>query len=79
MATLRGISGGQARRAFERIGWKLRNTTKAKGSHIWIMKKEGNPNLLSIQNKNDIGPGLLKKWIRAAGVTNDEFLQLLDQ
>lgn len=81
MAGLRDVSGSDAKRAFEQAGWVERKRTarKAKGSHLWILKKDGNPNHLSITNKSPLGIGLLLKLIRAAGMTREEFEALLDK
>lgn len=69
------ISGAEAVAAFERAGWAL---DRISGSHH-ILKRAGNPNRLSIpvhKGKN-VGKGLLKAQIDAAGLTVAEFIELL--
>ena len=60
-------------KAFERAGWTIRNQS---GSHV-ILKKEGNPNLISIpvHKGKPIKKGLLMAQIKAAGITIEEFLR----
>ena len=60
-------------RAFKREGWVI---DRIHGSH-YIMKKEGCCTLLSIpvHRKKPIKQGLLQKLVRAAGLTQDEFLK----
>jgi predicted RNA binding protein YcfA (HicA-like mRNA interferase family) len=69
------ITGEDAVRAFTRFGFVHIRTS---GSH-YILKKQGNPNLLSIpvHKGRTVGTGLLKSQIEAAGLTVDEFNALL--
>ncbi len=69
------ISGKKAVRAFERAGFVV---VRVKGSHH-IMKKEGNPNRLSIpvHAGETVGKGLLESQIELAGLTIDEFKELI--
>jgi len=69
------IRGREAVRAFERVGFIH---TRTKGSHF-ILKKDGHPHVLSVpvhQGKT-IKPPLLDALIDAAGLTMDEFIELL--
>lgn len=61
-------------KAFERAGWTVRNQT---GSHV-VLKKEGNPNLLTIpvHKGKPIKKGLLLAQLKKAGLTAKEFLDL---
>ena len=79
MAELRNVSGTQAKRAFEKDDWVVRKTgNKPKGSHLWVMKKPGHWNHLSIPNKPALRIGTLMKLIKAAGLTPEEFAALLE-
>jgi predicted RNA binding protein YcfA (HicA-like mRNA interferase family) len=75
MSKLPKINGNAALKAFERAGFQLVRTT---GSHH-ILKREGHQFLLSlpIHGSKDVGSGLLRKLIRAAGLTVEEFCDLL--
>lgn len=62
-------SGKDAVTAFGRLGFKeLRQT----GSHA-ILKKEGHPLLLSVPLHKELHAGTLRRLIRDAGVTVEEF------
>jgi len=41
------------------------------------MRKEGSRVTLSIQQHKELKPGLLRKYIRDAGLTVEEFIELL--
>jgi predicted RNA binding protein YcfA (HicA-like mRNA interferase family) len=63
------VSGRDARRAFERLEWVFRRQT---GSHM-ILTKAGSIVSLSIPDHRELAPGTLRKLIRAAGITVEEF------
>jgi predicted RNA binding protein YcfA (HicA-like mRNA interferase family) len=63
------VSGRDAGRAFERLGWVFRRQT---GSHM-ILTKVGSIASLSIPDHRELAPGTLRKLIRAAGITLEEF------
>ncbi len=54
----------------ERQGWRhVRN----RGDHM-VYEKPDVPNNLSIPNKRELGPGMVKALIRTMGMSVDEFL-----
>jgi predicted RNA binding protein YcfA (HicA-like mRNA interferase family) len=69
------ISGQDAIRAFEKSGFTRART---RGSHV-ILKKDGHEFLLSIpvHKGKTVGVGLLKSQIDSAGLTLEEFIELL--
>lgn len=69
------ISGKQAVKAFKKAGFEI---ARKSGSHV-IMKKDGHPQRLSIpvHGSKIIGEGLLKSQILAAGLTVEQFRELL--
>ncbi len=69
------ISGRDAIRAFSKSGFR---EVRTNGSHH-ILKKVGHAYLLSVpvHKGKTIGAGLLKSQIDAAGLTVEEFIQLL--
>jgi predicted RNA binding protein YcfA (HicA-like mRNA interferase family) len=75
MSDIPRITGAEAVRAFERADFVV---VRTKGSHQ-IMKKAGHKNRLSIpvHSGKNIGLGLLKSQIDAAGLTVEEFKALL--
>ena len=74
MSRLPLISGKQALKAFERSGWEhVRN----KGDHM-IMTKAGVPFNLSLPDHRGLDRGTLRGLIRDAGITVDEFVNLVE-
>lgn len=73
MARLPSISWRDAVRAFEKVGWQHDRT---RSSH-YIMVKPGEPGLLSVPMHDPIKRGTLRKLIRDAGLTVDQFVNLL--
>ena len=69
------ITGEEAVRAFERAGFTCVRIT---GSHH-VMKKPGCRNLLSIpvHSGKNVGKGLLRSQIDAAGLTVAQFIALI--
>jgi len=63
------VSGRDACRAFEGLGWVFRRQT---GSHM-ILTKAGSVASLSIPDHRELAPGTLRKLIRAAGITVEQF------
>jgi predicted RNA binding protein YcfA (HicA-like mRNA interferase family) len=73
MGKLSNISGRDAVKAFERLGWQKRGQV---GSHV-VMTKEGVNVNLSVPQHKELALGTLRKLIGYAGITVDEFLKLL--
>lgn len=72
MAKLPLISGREAARAFERVGFTFDHQT---GSHMIYYHPDGRH--LSIPDHRELDRGTLRSLIRAAGLTVEEFLRLL--
>ena len=66
---LKLCSGAEAVQKFQHAGWSV---ARQKGSHV-MMTKPGYQYTLSIPQHDELGPGLLRKLIRQAGLTVDEF------
>ena len=73
MAKLPVVSGPDAVKAFGRAGWRI---DRQKGSHV-VMLKGGHIASLSIPQHKELAPGTLRALIRAAGITVDQFAELL--
>lgn len=73
MGTLGNISGKQAAKAFAKAGWLA---TGQVGSHLVMTKPDQRANL-SIPQHKELSVGTLRALIRAAGLTVNEFLNLL--
>ena len=60
-------------KAFERAGWQVRGQV---GSHVLMTKANQRANL-SISQHKELSVGTLRKLIRIAGLTVEEFLEFL--
>jgi predicted RNA binding protein YcfA (HicA-like mRNA interferase family) len=69
---LAGISGRKAVRTFERAGFVA---AKPEGSHV-ALRKPGFP-VLVIPLHREVSPFLLRAQIKRAGLTEEQFRQLL--
>jgi len=74
MGRLNGISGKEAVIAFQKAGWIIMGQV---GSHLVMTKPAMSANL-SIPQYHELSVGTLRALIRNAGLTVDEFLQLLN-
>ncbi|MCG6553966.1 MAG: type II toxin-antitoxin system HicA family toxin [Candidatus Magnetominusculus sp. LBB02] len=72
MHRLRLCSGVEAVSKFKRMGWI---EARQKGSHV-MMTKEGYEYTLSIPLHSELGPGILKKLIKQANISVEEFNNL---
>jgi predicted RNA binding protein YcfA (HicA-like mRNA interferase family) len=68
------VSGMQARRAFERAGWIYVRTARSR--HM-VLRKQGMPAALSIPDHKTLDRGLLRSLIRDAGLSVEQFTELL--
>ena len=73
MGRLANISGKEAVKAFQRAGWIAVGQV---GSHL-VMTKPGVRVNLSIPQHKELSVGTLRALIGHAGLTADEFLDLL--
>ncbi len=69
---LKLCSGAEAVRKFQKAGW---SAVRQKGSHV-MLTKPGYQWTLSIPQHDELGPGLLRKLIRQADLTIEEFNEL---
>lgn len=76
MAKLPSVTGKDAIKAFAKAGFVLARTS---ASHH-ILKREGHPHRLSIpvHAGKTLGKGLLLSLIALAGLTKEEFFELLN-
>lgn len=73
MGRLNNISGKEAVKAFQQAGWQVVGQV---GSHV-VMSKPGVRANLSIPQHKELSVGTLRALIRNAGLSVDEFLELL--
>ena len=72
MAQVPRLSGREAARAFEHIGYTSHHHT---GSHMIYYPPDGRH--LSIPDHRELGRGILRKLIRQAGLSVGGFVELL--
>ena len=73
MPKLPQVSGDDAVKVFQKLGWEL---SRQRGTHM-VMTKSGSIYSLSIPKKRVLAPGLLKDLIRKADISVDDFIDLL--
>ncbi len=72
MSKLRLCSGTEAMKKFEKAGWKI---ARRQGSHVMMVKSDY-PYTLSIPLHKELGIGILKKLIKQAKLTEEEYNRL---
>jgi len=73
MPGLPSVSGREAIRAFQRLGWQVH---RRESSHV-SLHKPGSPLLLTVPEHKELGRGILRGLIRTAGITVAEFTAAL--
>jgi len=75
MPKLPSISGNRAVQCFEKVGYQV---VRQRGSHIRMChKSDSTKRLLTIPRHKTLGKGLMRKLLRDAELTIEEFLKLL--
>lgn len=72
MASLPVISGREAVKAFEKIGFRF---YRQRGSHIILYHPNGRH--LSVPDHKELDRGTLRALVRGAGISVEQFLDLL--
>lgn len=73
MGRLGNISGKEAVKAFQKVGWQPIGQV---GSHL-VMVRPGSRANLSIPQHKELSTGTLRALIRNAGLTVEQFLEFL--
>ena len=73
MPALPTISGREALAAFQKDGWTF---ARQRGSHM-ILVKLGHIASLSVPDHKELAKGTLRGLLRAAGMTPETFIELL--
>lgn len=69
---LKLVSGAEAVKKFKKAGWTV---MRQKGSHV-MLTKAGYQWTLSVPQHDEIGPGLLRKLLKQAELTVEQFNDL---
>jgi len=73
---LRAADGKKVVRALQHIGFE---PIRQRGSHVILKHPDGRMTVVPVHEGEEIGRGLLRTIIREAGLTKDQFLQILDE
>lgn len=74
MPKLPVVSGVEVVKALAKIGWEFDHQT---GSHMILRHREPPHRRLTVPRHSELGKGTLRAIIRDAGLTVDEFVELL--
>lgn len=74
MPPLPQLSGDEAVKAFEKLGYER---VRQKGSHIRLVSNEPGRKPLTVPRKKELKRGMLRSLIRDAGISVEEFIELL--
>ncbi len=74
MSKLPQVSGREAVKAFQKLGYEIDHQT---GSHIILRHRDPPHRRLSVPNHKELAKGTLRALIRQAGITVEEFRRLL--
>ena len=75
MARLPVVSGRQAAKALERVGYRF---DRQRGSHLILRRDDPPHRRLTIPDHKELAKGTLRAIIRQAGLTVDAFAALLN-
>ncbi len=68
------VSGSECIRALEKVGYVV---VRQKGSHVRLKEKNNKRPSVTVPDHKELRPGLLKKILKDADLTVEEFNQLL--
>ncbi len=68
------VSGMECIKALEKVGYIA---VRQKGSHIRLKDKNGKLSPVTVPDHKELRPGLLRKILNDAGLSVEEFVQLL--
>ena len=74
--SLRPLPARKIIKALEKIGFK---PVRHRGSHVILKHADGRVTVVPVHKGEQIGRGLLSKIIKDAGITKEEFLNILRQ
>lgn len=74
--SLRPLPARKIIKALEKIGFK---PVRQRGSHVILKHADGRVTVVPVHKGEQIGRGLLSKIIKDAGITKEEFLNILRQ
>lgn len=73
---LKPVSPERVIKALEKLGFEV---ARQRGSHVFLKHSDGRATVVPVHKGEDIGRGLLRKIIRDAKLTREEFLRLVEK
>ena len=73
---LKPVSPERVIKALEKLGFEM---ARQRGSHVFLKHSDGRATVVPVHKGEDIGRGLLRKIIRDAKLTREEFLKLVEK
>jgi len=75
MPKLPAITGNEVINALEKVGFQV---IRQKGSHVRMQHENGRVVTIPVHAGKSIGRGLLRKIVRDAELSREEFMELLE-
>lgn len=72
MTGLPVVSGNDCIKALQKSGYQVKRT---RGSHVWLVCAGRSP--IPVPRHKELGHGILRKIIKSADISVDEFIRLL--
>ena len=73
---LKPVTSGKLIKVLGRVGFI---TSRQKGSHVFLKHSDGRATVVPVHKGEEIGRGLLRKIIKDAKLSREEFLKLLEE
>ena len=70
------LSGVEVIKTLQKAGFRI---LRQKGSHIFLKHNDGRTTVVPVHKGETIDRGLLKKILRDANISTEEFLELLEK
>ena len=74
MPKLPAVTGNEVVHALEKVGFQA---VRQKGSHVRMQHEDGRVVTIPVHAGKNVGRGLLRKILRDADITREEFIDLL--
>lgn len=74
MPKLPAVTGNEVIHALEKVGFQA---VRQKGSHVRMQHEDGRVVTIPVHTGKNVGRGLLRKILRDAEITREEFIDLL--
>jgi predicted RNA binding protein YcfA (HicA-like mRNA interferase family) len=73
---LRPVSAEKVIKALSKIGFQ---PVRQRGSHLFMKHPDGRSTVIPVHSGEELGRGVLKEILNDVGMSNEEFLDLLDR